>query len=152
MNAARKEAQPLLEGAIPVRELADKTSAPIGTSEHPCPIINNRLAESPPPERGPGRPPKWRPEPGQVVALRGLIENNKPISKVRMSPRIGIVVRYVTARTMLVKLWMGSAPGMRRGRWCPRPRLVELANVARAASKREEVIGMVLDPLPAVAS
>jgi hypothetical protein len=146
MKAAVKEVQVSLEVELPGGGSPPEIPSPHQGLEGACPIINSKSSESQG-KRATGRPPRFRPEPGDAVALRGLLENPQNPAKGTIGPRIGRVLRYVTARRLLVQLRMGRMAGRSFVSWCQRPREVELANVARLATRREVILGFVDEPI-----
>lgn len=146
MRAAVKEPIGATAVELPGGGSPPEIPSPHHGLEGVCPIINSKSSESQGKRAG-GRPPRFRPEPGDVVALRGLLENPQNPAKGTIGPRIGRVVRYVTARRLLVQLRMGRMAGRSFVSWCQRPRVVELVNVARLATRREVILGFVDEPL-----
>jgi hypothetical protein len=79
---------------------------------------------------------------GDVVVLRGLVEDARNPKSSARPPAIGIIKRVLDDGRALVRLRMGGFSHS-QGRFCPRARLVLPENISRAATSREEELGFV---------
>lgn len=76
---------------------------------------------------------------GVAYVLNGLTATKT--SRETVPPAVGLLVKSgTTGEYFMVKLRMGGAR-----RWCPRPRMVQLASFVRVATAREVAIGWPTD-------
>ena len=87
---------------------------------------------------------------GRAYVLRGLSDSKRPdmVSSTRRPPAVARL-EGIEGDVIIVRLAMVRG---RRNPWCPQSRRALVANVAREATRREVVLAMPVDPLPAVQS